>query len=450
MKSILPALLWTFAPCAALAQNVRVADPIIIQAAPIAPLAQQPQGITPSFLEPELRVALTEETKISPVDLGGHGATAKALSEPRLEAPESLDALYDRAKEPKTAGDAVNAVGFFPSLGSRDAYRGAGRALWETASHVPEVRKIYLEGAEALGMTTNGLPDPTKLLFLDNNIPKDHKDKEGFMAAAFVIHNLAIEALLRIKAEAKGVCLKMVAYAGESAGIWNAAIASGALSVGDGAKIARFFPPAVLREAEKATPGRTYYVISLQGQGLEEAIKAAAEKFQDKFEIHKFYSNSPRQVNVYVADDVYERFKAFLRADYPDISAVNLKGATTTFITHSAKVRGARLALSDFIEAEGIKISAPRVPILSNSNTGILTSREDVLNALLATVDEPMHSMETTRLAEKSGADVIIGLGRGRKIRDLIEANRLKTPYMDFAGEEFIGFSSRKEGGMGL
>jgi len=139
-------------------------------------------------------------------------------------------------------------AGVFPGLGSRAAYRDLGRHLLDSGS--PEVLEIYRQAARALGF-----PDrPEKLLPVPENLPAGKLAQQAFIGSAILVHSLALEAHLRNMAARNGIRLDFVAYTGESFGIITSAVASGALSIGDGVKIARAFTPLMLVAAEGEVP----------------------------------------------------------------------------------------------------------------------------------------------------------------------------------------------------
>jgi hypothetical protein len=139
------------------------------------------------------------------------------------------------------------AAGVFPRRGSRAAYRNLGRSLWDAG--IPEVSAIYEEAARGLC-----LDRPEQLLPEPANIPRGRLARQGFIGAAMLVHSLALHAFLRAQAERRGISLSFTAYTGESFGIIiTAAVASCALSVGDGARIDQAFTPLMVQAAEGLT-----------------------------------------------------------------------------------------------------------------------------------------------------------------------------------------------------
>ncbi|HTL69898.1 MAG TPA: hypothetical protein VL404_01260, partial [Candidatus Eisenbacteria bacterium] len=351
----------------------------------------------------------------------------------------ALERVPAAAETPETGGARLavvpptQVVGFFPGLGSRDVYRNLGSKLYD--SGYPEVRRIYNEAAEALGFMRDGVPDPSRLFFSDSNpMPKDAKERGGFIGAAFVVHNLALHAYFLEEARRSGVPIEVKAYTGESFGILTAAIAAGSLSVGDGVKFAQKFTPCLLGCADEEV-NQDYHVIGLKTDALSEILRDLRERFPEDVEVHKFYSQGPEeQINIYVSETVKPEFDAYMRRVYPGAEVKELK-AKTKFIAHSKKMAKARNVLDEFINENNIFFLTPRVPIISNNNQGILTTNVDVALAVLGIVDEPMYSSETARLADQQDADLILEFGLGGKTRSLIEQNYVGTPYAEYTGE---------------
>jgi len=325
--------------------------------------------------------------------------------------------------------DKFQAIGFFPGLGSRDAYRNLGSKLYDTG--IPEIREIYIKAAEALGFFKNGVPDVTRVFMNDENLPSDSVEKQGFVGAAFVVHNLALHAYFKEQAKQNGNAVKFTAYTGESFGVLLAAIAGGALSISDGIKLARFFTPSLLATANEVI-NEPYHVIGIQADNMTKLVAEAKSKFGEDFEVHKIYSGSPQnQVNVYVAAHAMEEFKAFIIARFPNAVVQELK-SSTKFIAHSQKMYKARSKLRQFIQEEGIVFKAPKVPIISNNNTGVFVTDVDVMQGVLAMANEPMHSENTIKICEQMDPDVIVEIGLGGKTQNLVKQNHIKTSFYEY------------------
>ncbi|WP_305783773.1 hypothetical protein [Symbioplanes lichenis] len=339
-------------------------------------------------------------------------------------------------------------AGFFPGLGSRAAHRDLGRTLLDAG--LEEVSAVYAEAARALG-----LDRPEQLLPEPENLPASRMARQGFLGAAMLAHGLALDACLRAQAAREGVPLRFAAYTGESFGIITAAVAGGALSVADGARIARAFTPLLLQAAEGITDGgaferdiASFLPEAVRGRPLvpephhvlglaadPEHLGALLDDIEAVYpradvEVHKTYS--PRQVNVYVRAGVRESFDVFVRK-FPSVRVEELK-PPTTFLAHARRMRPAREALESFLDAHGIEFRRPRVPIVSNSGGGLLTTAAEVRAGVLAITDEVMASRETVQTLADLRPDLIVELGPGGRSLRLLADNDVDLPLLAWTG----------------
>jgi malonyl CoA-acyl carrier protein transacylase len=350
---------------------------------------------------------------------------------------------------PPKAGQGRQILGFFPGLGSRAFYQNLDRGLLD--SGLPEVVEIYQESARALGLPGQ----PERLLMIPENMPTGKLAAQGFVGAAFLVHSLALEAHLRAMAENERVPVHFVGYTGESLGIITAAVASGALSVGDGVKLGYAFTPLMLTAADGLGPddplaadmaaylpeslrGRRlvpepYHVIGLRGDPADLGeILAEIEKIYPKtdVEVHKLYSQ--RQTNIYVRAGVKPDFDLFAES-FPAVDTAELK-APTTFLAHAERMIGARQAFERFMTANGIVFHEPHTPVVSNNNTGLLTTAAEVRNGILAITNEIMASQTTVETLDSLRPDVILELGLGNKSVQLLIDNNVDVPVTSYAG----------------
>ncbi|MFI9010679.1 hypothetical protein ACIGNX_25925 [Actinosynnema sp. NPDC053489] len=365
--------------------------------------------------------------------------------------------LFSREQFRRTARDGGPAiargrrvVGFFPGLGSRSSYRDLGRDLLD--SGIPEVVRVYEEGARALD-----LPDgPEGLLLAPSNVPSERLAAQGFIGAAMLTHSLALDAHLRVTAERRGVPLEFVGYTGESFGIITAAVAAGSLSVADGIRLAHAFTPLVLTAANGAGPGdrlaarmaeylpealrerplvaEPHHVVGLRGEPADLARLLAAIAStcpKSDVEVHKTYSR--RQTNVYVRAGAKAAFDALVTG-FPAVVAEELK-EPTTFLAHAERMAGARRAYERFMADHGIVFRKPRTPVVSNNDSGLLTTAAEVRNGVLAIVDEVMASRATAETLDGLRPDAILELGLGGRSVRLLLDNDVDVPVTSYTGD---------------
>ncbi len=368
---------------------------------------------------------------------------------PVLRSPSLVPATV-RSGPPAPAADRIRVAGFFPGLGSRAHYRDLPRTFLD--SGVPEVAGVYREAARALGFPAR----PELLLLEAGSLPKGRLELQGRIGAALLVHSLAVDAHLRDKIAKNGVPAGFVAYTGESFGILTAAVASGALSVFDGVKIAQVFTPLMLRaaggpnadedfartvesyldESARRAPlvGEPHHVLAVKTpdpDALAEVLAAMRAVFPlTDVEVHKTYA--PTQANLYVRSAVKSQFDALV-ASFAPATAWELK-EPTVFLAHSARMRPARDALARFIDAEGIRFADPRVPVVSNHDTSLLTTASAVREGVLAMTDRVMASRDTCESLTGLDTDVVLELGLGEKSVALVRDNAVATPVTACSG----------------
>ncbi|MFJ7216669.1 ACP S-malonyltransferase [Amycolatopsis sp. NPDC098790] len=348
---------------------------------------------------------------------------------------------------PAPAADRIRVAGFFPGLGSRALYRDLPRSFLDSA--VPEVAGIYREAARALGFPAR----PELLLLESGSLPEGRLELQGRIGAALLVHSLAVDAHLRDRIAKKGGPAGFVAYTGESFGILTAAVASGALSVFDGVKIAQVFTPLMLRaaggpdvdddfartvepyldEAARRAPlvGEPHHVVAVKAptpEALADVLAEVRAVFPlTDVEVHKTYA--PTQANLYVRSGVKSAFDALVAS----ATAWELK-EPTVFLAHSARMRPARNALARFIDDQGIRFADPRVPVVSNHDKSLLTTAAAVRDGVLAMTDRVMASRDTCETLTGLDADLVLELGLGRKSVDLVRDNAVATPVTACSG----------------
>lgn len=351
----------------------------------------------------------------------------------------TTDTRIARETVPSVEPDGLTAVAFFPGLGSRSAYRDV--SLETVTAFSSAAVEVYREAAQALGQ----VPTPSSLATYSRSLPEDPVERQGYIGAAFITHNLAIYRDLQQQNRSAGA-LQFSAYAGESLGMLAAAVAGGSLTVRDGALLAYAFTPILLSASNRhskvplAVDVNAYipsyptgsppvsepaHVIALRGQteDLAKFMHTLDQVLGTSVELHKKYS--PRQLNVYVASSAILSFVKVLHS-HPEVTAEELKKATT-FLAHSQRMAGARDAFDRFIEGHGIMFSDPHTPLLSNNGSGFLLTGDQVRNAMLAMTDEVMDSQHTAELIDELQPDLVAEIGRDARAVQLLRDNAVRA-----------------------
>lgn len=308
----------------------------------------------------------------------------------------------------------VRVVGFFPSFSARKFYVGVP-ALFGKGN--ADVDRLYLEAARALNMVgPDGQPDPSKLSM--QNLPAG-EGKPGAVFRDFVLFNLALETLFRTEAAQRGIPYKMEAYAGVSAGLIVASAASGSLSVPDMVKVADFFWRNVLQE------GRAVWREKVQHYAV---FVENAEKYRQwlgesdlKNDVHIYHFVSPFHIQVIVPVSFVSAFEEFNRSLHA-VRIEPIRGPTLE-IAHSPKLGSAREKLDEFLRREGILFHDPAIPILSNNGGQFLHTAEEVKSAILAIIDEPMHTAGTVKNLTALHPDLMIEFGLGERGQQILQFN---------------------------
>lgn len=364
--------------------------------------------------------------------------------------PSVLHAEQGRSSTGTMPGTAVaqgfNLAGFFPGLGSRAAYREVG---WTSIGSASEsVVELYQEAADALQIV-NG---PEGLSLTAANLPEDPVERQGFIGAGFLAHNLALNVELRERAAQTGVA-HFVAYTGESFGVLASAVACGALSIQDSVLVARAFTPLLLAASNQEGRGplgaslarylprysrerppitEPAHVIALKAEPheLRRLLGELAERYRDDVEVHKRYS--PKQTNVYVRAGFISMFAEIIRA-FPGVKAEELK-EPTKFLAHSRKMIEARESLDHYMDDQGVRFADPHTPMISNSGGSFLITGDQVRSAVLAMTNEVMDSQRTVELIDELRPDMVVEIGRGGKSLDLLQDNWTRSPAIAFTG----------------
>ena len=127
----------------------------------------------------------------------------------------TTDTRIARGTVPSVEPDGLTAIAFFPGLGSRSAYRDV--SLETVAAFSSAAVEVYREAAQALGQ----VPTPSSLAIDSRSLPEDPVERQGYIGAAFITHNLVIYRDLQQQNQGAGA-IQFSAYAGESLGMLDA------------------------------------------------------------------------------------------------------------------------------------------------------------------------------------------------------------------------------------
>jgi diadenosine tetraphosphate (Ap4A) HIT family hydrolase len=316
----------------------------------------------------------------------------------------------------------LRAVGFFPSLASRKFYVGVP-ALYREGNL--DVDRLYLEAAEVLNMYgPDGQPDPTQLSM--QFLPAG-EGKPGAIFRDFVLFNLALEIDFQSEARKREIPYKIEAYAGISAGLITAAVASGSLSIKDVAKLADYFWTNILQEARNAGEQVQYYTVNnIDPESYSRQI--ANSSLREIVDIYHFVS--PSSVQAFVPVSQIHAFLEF-NEKIPGVRLEPIRTPTYEY-SHSPKLVLARQRLEEFLEENKIVFHNPKIPILSNNGGTLLKTASEVRTAILAIVNEPMKTEQTVRGLSSLNPDFLIEFGLGGRGKLILDLNKSEVPFQSW------------------
>lgn len=382
---------------------------------------------------------LTANPKIAPArfsetysdsSVGGVDVQKFAVAAARLATQQPLN-------DNLTPSPHLSIVGFFPGLASRDAYQHLGSSLYDTGE--PAVRKVYEQAARIMGFTNEtGEPDPSPLFLDPKSLPEDPQKRDVLMSVAFVVHSVALNTLFLERAKNKGIQVEVKSYAGEDFGMLAAAIVTGAMSLEDGIRFAERFTPCLTNCTEQSEPP-DFRVVGIRSDQLEGILWELAIDQADEVELYKEIVRG-EYVGVYVDRKAFktdEDFEKYLKQKFPD-AAIELTPLESPrhVAVNSRHMERAREQLDKYIHEDGIEFHDPSVPIISNDNTGTLTSSLKIAQAILSIVDRPVYSSRSATDADAIGSDLVIEFGVGGRVNELMETNHIVTPFTEFTGSE--------------
>lgn len=338
--------------------------------------------------------------------------------------------VIDQAMQTSTNvvnGSKVGIVAFFPNLANRGAFRSIDRMVFEKGSE--GVRQLYSEGAESLGYLKDGRPDPTAIFNV--NITKEGMDENSkFLQTLLIVHSLALNNYFLEQARKDNIPVQIQAYTAESFGVVTSAVASGALSLKDALKIIDDVLQGLI-ESKNDSLGEEHYAVRLVGENLGPIIK------NYEFARHDTVGSSDLY-DIYVKASDLDSFLSDMQANHREVSVTNRGKIRVSYlysVAHTSGLHHARVFAERSIEANNIHFKDPQIPIISNNNTGILTTAEQVKKAVLDIFDRPMISDKTIDMTLGMHPNMIVEMGLGVRTGEWIETKKVPTPFFQFSGE---------------
>ncbi|HVI28531.1 ACP S-malonyltransferase [Hansschlegelia sp.] len=283
----------------------------------------------------------------------------------------------------------------FPGQGSQQV--GMGRAL---ADSFASARAVFEEVDAALGerLSATIFEGPEDKLTLTANA------QPALMA-------VSLAALRVLEAEAGLDVARHAAFvAGHSLGEYSALAAAGSLAVPDAARLLRIRGDAM----QKAVPVGEGAMAALLGLDLD-AARAVAEEAAEGEVCQAANDNAPGQV-------VISGTKAAIERALPIAKARGAKRAVLLPVSapfHSALMQPAAEAMREALA--GVKINAPRAPVVANVTASPLTDPEAIRARLVEQVTGAVRWRESVAFMAGAGVTRFIEIGAGKVLSGLVK-----------------------------
>lgn len=283
----------------------------------------------------------------------------------------------------------------FPGQGSQQV--GMGRGLSDSFA---AARAVFEEVDAALGesLSTTIFEGPEDKLVLTANA------QPALMAVSL--------ATLRVLQAETGLDVGRHAafVAGHSLGEYSALAAAGSLSIGDAAKLLRARGDAM----QKAVPVGEGAMAALLGLDLE-AARAVAEEAAEGEVVAAANDNAPGQVVVSGAKAAVER--AIAIAKTRGAKRAMLLPVSAPF--HCAMMQPAADVMREALA--GVKIAAPKAPLVANVTAGPLTDPEAIRARLVDQVTGAVRWRESVAFMAGSGVTRFVEIGAGKVLSGLVK-----------------------------
>jgi [acyl-carrier-protein] S-malonyltransferase len=279
----------------------------------------------------------------------------------------------------------------FPGQGSQKV--GMGSDLKE--SH-PELYDRYLsraDDASGQAIARFSLDGPQE------SLTETHVAQPALFALSLALNEVARE---------KGLQPDYVA--GHSLGEYTAAVASGALSFDDGVRLVAL-RGRLMNEAQTERPGTMAAIIGLPIEQLEDLCRTASEAGV----VAPANLNTPEQI--VVSGEVAGVERAMELAQEAGAGKVVRLQVGAAF--HSELMEPAQAQMGEAMA--DVAWSDPHVPMASNASGGLVTTGDEVREALIAQIASPVRWVDCVRTLEAEGVSAYLEVGPGRVLSGLVK-----------------------------
>jgi len=279
----------------------------------------------------------------------------------------------------------------FPGQGSQKV--GMGKDLMESR---PDLYAKYLSQADEI----SGLPiQQTSLEGPMETLTETNVAQPALFALSLAVREAAGEA--GIKADF---------VAGHSLGEYTAAVASGALSFEDGMRLVAL-RGRLMAEAQSERPGTMAAIIGLTIERLSELTEQASAAGV----VAPANLNTPSQI--VVSGEVGGVERAMELAQEAGADKVVRLQVGAAF--HSELMKPAQAKMAEAMD--DVRWSDPDVPLASNAFGRLVTTADEVREALVAQIASPVRWVECVQALDSAGATTYLEVGPGRVLGGLVK-----------------------------
>ena len=289
----------------------------------------------------------------------------------------------------------------FPGQGSQKV--GMGADLYEGFS---QAREVYEEASEVLGFDVASLSfrGPAEELDLTINT------QPCLLTAEYAAFRVL---------DAEGARPSYVA--GHSLGEYTAAVVSGALGFSSALKLTRHRAK-LMQEAVPAGKGMMAAILGLPGSAVDEVCAGLTRGYARAANY-----NCPGQIVISGETEAVREAMA-LAGEKGAKKAIPLQVSVPS---HSRLMEGAAEKLSEFFLSSGVVINSPAIPLVSNVDAVVLKGAEEVRDALVRQLSNPVRWEQGLKAIREAGAETFIEVGPGKVLSGLIKRTLPDCPFFN-------------------
>lgn len=292
------------------------------------------------------------------------------------------------AKQLEQAAPATKTAFVFPGQGSQKA-----GMLAELAEQFASIRETFAEASEAVGFDLWQIAQSGEGL-----------DQTEFTQPVLLTASIA---LWRVWLESGGVAPKYLA--GHSLGEYSALVASGALSLGDAAKLVNLRGK-LMQTAVPQGVGAMAAILGLDDAKVIELCAQATAAGEGSVEAANY--NAQGQVVVAGNKERVEAVMALAKENAGKAIALPV-----SVPSHCSLMKPAAEQFAPALEQTAIEL--PRIPVLQNVGAQAATNVDELRQALTAQLYESVQWTKTLQFLQDEGIEYIVECGPGNVLTNL-------------------------------